>query len=32
MCGALAFLIQTSYDLYTKGRGLNSGVLLQMDG
>ena len=29
MCGALAFFIQTSYDLYTKGRGLNPGVLLQ---
>jgi bla regulator protein blaR1 len=29
MCGALAFFIQTSYDLYTKGRGFNPGVLLQ---
>ena len=28
ICGPLAFFIQTSYDLYTKGRGLNPGIYL----
>jgi uncharacterized protein (TIGR03435 family) len=27
-CGPLSFFIQNSYDLYTKGRGLNPGVYL----
>ena len=28
ICGELTYFIQTSYDLYTKGRGLNPGVVL----
>jgi len=28
VCGELTYFIQTSYDLYTKGRGLNPGVFL----
>ena len=28
VCGELTYFIQTSYDLYTKGRGLNPGVVL----